>query len=302
MAGTKRLVAVFGGSGFLGRSLVRQLIPAGYDVRLVARHPERSAAVLTALGPGLAEAVCADIRDPDAVARAVEQSFAVVNAVGLYRESGSETFAAIHEQGASNVAAAAAKAGVERLIQISGIGVDLHSSSSYVRSRAVGERRAREAFAAVTILRPSALFGPDAGLLASLDALTRALPVFPLFGPGTLRLQPVHVEDVAQAVVNALGDPASAGRVYELGGPEALSYRAIVELVLRAHNRRRLLLPVPFAVWHLLARLLTPFPNPPVTVHQLALLERDNLVAPAALSLSDLRITPTSMEDCLPGR
>lgn len=286
-------MVVFGGTGFLGRRLIERLGAAGYAVRVAARRPERAAA------DGV-EAVPADIRSHEAIARAVAGAWAVVNAVGLYRETARETFAAVHEEGAFALAAAAAAAGAERLVHISGLGVDPHSPSSYVRARAVGEARARAGFPGVTVLRPSAIFGPDGGLLVSLEGLTRVLPVFPLFGSGAVRLQPVHAGDVAEAVRRALDDRGSAGQTYELGGPEAPSYRALVALVLRAHGRRRPLLPVPLGLWRLLAHAMAPLPNPPVTVHQLALLAQDNVVAPDARTLADLGIEPTPMAACLP--
>ena len=300
MTGEKQRVAVFGGSGFLGRVVVKRLSAAGYAVRLVARRPAAALASLGAEAAGAVEAVVADIRDPQATAAAVRDVTGVVNAVGLYHESGDHSFAAVHEEGAFALAVAACQAGVGRLVHISGIGVDQRSPSSYVRARAVGEESARAGFPDLTILRPSALFGPDGGLLVSLDALTRALPVFPLFGAGAMRLQPVHVADVAEAVLQAFRRPETAGRTFELGGPESLTYREIVELVLRSRGRRRLLLPVPLGIWSLLARLMAPLPSPPVTVHQLALLANDNVVGSAALSLADLGLVPRPMSDCLP--
>lgn len=292
-----RRVVVFGGTGYLGQVAVERLSGAGYAVRSVARRPPSGSGRPVAAA---AESVSADISRHDEVVRAVEGAWAVVNAVGLYRESGRESFAAVHEAGAQGLAAAAAEAGAERVIQISGIGVDAGSPSPYVRSRALGETRARAGFPRVTILRPSALFGPSSGLLGSLEALTRALPVFPLFGRGAMRLQPVHVGDVAEATLRALEDPGSPGRIYELGGPDAPSYRELVELVLRCHGRRRPLLPVPLGVWRLLARLLAPLPNPPVTLDQLALLARDNVVTPGMPSLADLGVVPRPMAACLP--
>ena len=291
----ERRVVVFGGTGFLGAAVATRVAEAGFRVGVAARRRPRAGAPV----PAAAETVVADIRSPRQVAEAVEGAWAVVNAVSLYHERGSETFAAVHEEGAFRLASSAAAAGAARLIHISGLGVDPGSPSSYVRARAAGEERAAAGFPDVTVLRPSALFGPDTGLLVSLDRLTGALPVFPLFGQGRVRLQPVHVGDAADAVLRCLADGSTAGATFELGGPDRPTYRALVEMVLQARDRRRLLVPVPFSVWRLLAQALSPLPNPPVTVHQLALLAEDNVTAPGERGFSDLGIAPRPLTDGL---
>jgi uncharacterized protein YbjT (DUF2867 family) len=182
----------------------------------------------------------------------------------------------------------------------SGIGADLNSESSYVRSRALGERAVREAYPDATILCPSVLFGRGDTLFRSLAAITRASPVFPLFGDGTTRLQPVFVGDVAQAVVKAVGSPATREKVYELGGPRVYRYRELVELVLVHLKRRRVLVPVPFFVWEIQATLLGILPNPPLTRDQVILMRRDNVVSETALTFADLSITPRRVEAELP--
>ena len=205
------LVTVFGGSGFLGRFIVERLHTAGARVRVAVRHSTQ--------GPppqgGDIEVVYADVRDGGTVAQAVRDSDAVVNAVGLYVPQGKATFQAVHVDGAQEVARAARAAGIECLVHISGIGADLNSESAYVRSRALGERAVREAYPEAIILRPSVLFGRGDALFRSLAAITRISPVFPLFGDGSTRLQPVFVGDVAEAVVKAVGSPATRENVYE---------------------------------------------------------------------------------------
>src|ERR671919_985529 len=211
-------VTVFGGSGFLGREIVRRLAEDGAEVRVAVRHPER-AAFLT--GPGNAgqiTALHADVWDEATVGPALAGADAAVNTVGHYVERGDASFEAIHGQGARHVAQAAAAAGVRRLVHISGIGADPASDSDYVRARAVGERLVREAFPAATILRPSLMFGPN-DFLTRLAGIARVMPAIPLFGSGEVRLQPVYVDDVAAAVVKALATPEAAGQLYELGGP-----------------------------------------------------------------------------------
>lgn len=292
MAGLR--VTVFGGSGYLGRRIVDRLASDGNMVRVAVRHPDRFQ------HGGTLVALPADVRDDASVAAAVGETDAVVNAVGLYLESGRETFDAVHVRGAARVAHAAARAGVGRLVHISGIGVDPRSESPYVRARAHGEEAVRNAYPDVTLLRPSALFGPGDAFLSLFDGLSRISPVIPLFGTGATKVQPVYVGDVADAVAAALADPGSKGKTYELGGPSAYAYKALIELVLRQAGRRRLLMPVPFLVWRGLARLLSPLPRPPLTIDQIVLIEQDNVVAARALTLADLGIDAIDLERMLP--
>jgi uncharacterized protein YbjT (DUF2867 family) len=293
-------VTVFGGSGFLGRQIVRRLAGDGAAVRVAVRHPERAS---FAGGSGAGEpitAVHADLADAASVAAAVAGADAVVNAVGHYVERGPATFEAIHGQGAMHVARASAEAGVRRLVHISGIGADPGSESAYVRARALGERLAKEAFPGVTILRPSVMFGPEDAFINPLAAVIRVMPILPLFGTGAVRLQPVYVNDVADAVAQALATPASEGKLYELGGPQAYSYKALLRLLLERLGRRRLLMPVPYVAWQLVAAALAPLPNPPVSRDQVVLMKRDNVVGPTARSFADLGLTPRALDEILP--
>ena len=293
-------VTVFGGSGFLGRQIVRRLASDGAAVRVAVRRPER-AAWLTGLGAsGTVTAVHADVWQAATVGPAVEGSDAVVNTVGHYVERGGASFEAIHGQGAMQVARAAARAGVRRLVHISGIGADPGSESSYVRARATGERLVREAFPQATILRPSVMFGPEDAFFNSLAAVARLMPVLPLFGTGAVRLQPVYVGDVAEAVARALAIEAAQGKIYELGGPRAYTYKALLQLLLRQLGRRRLLLPVPYLAWELLAAVMAPLPKRPISRDQVALMKRDNVVGPDALSFADLGLAPSAVEEILP--
>ncbi|MGI9462383.1 MAG: complex I NDUFA9 subunit family protein, partial [Aestuariivirgaceae bacterium] len=258
-------VTVFGGSGYLGSRIVRQLAARGITARVACRHPddairqfhtERRAHILP---------VYADVRDETSVASAMAGSDAVINAVGLYVQSGSESFEAVHELGALNVAHQASELAVKRLVHISGIGADMYAPCDYIRARAKGELLVQDVFPQATILRPSVLFGTGDAFLNALADIARYAPVLPLFGRGDTRLQPVHVGDVAEASVNALTAPSAAGETYELGGPQTYSYRALIDLVLAASQRRRPLLPVPFPIWDLLAALSSLLPRPPLT-------------------------------------
>ena len=294
-----RQITVFGGSGFLGREIVRRLAADGAAVRVAVRHPERASFLTDARTAGQVTAVSADVWDEATVAPALAGAEAVVNTVGHYVERGDASFEAIHGQGARHVADAAAAAGVRRLVHISGIGTDLMSDSPYVRARASGERLVRQAFPAATIFRPSVMFGPN-DFLTRLAGLAQSLPALPLFGAGEVRLQPVYVNDIAEAVARALASAAAPGQLYELGGPRVYTYKALVQLVLDQTGRRRLLLPVPYFAWNALAALVAPLPRRPISRDQVKLMQHDNIVSLGALTFADLGITPTALEVIAP--
>jgi uncharacterized protein YbjT (DUF2867 family) len=293
-------VTVFGGSGFLGRQIVRRLVADGAKPRVAVRHPDRVAFLSESLPGADITPVRADVWDESSVAPAVEGAEAVVNTVGHYVARGQATFEAIHGQGAMHVARASAAAGVDRLVHISGIGADPASPSAYVRARGIGERLVREAFPEATILRPSVMFGPEDAFFNQLAAIARLTPVLPLFGRGDVKLQPAYVADVAEAVARALQRGDSRGRTYELGGARAYTYKALLQLLLDQIGRRRLLMPVPYVGWELIAALLSPLPRRPISRDQVILMKRDNVVADGAPSFADLGITPRSVEEILP--
>ena len=321
-------VTVFGGSGFLGRRIVECLAATGCDVRVAVRHPERASFREAGIGrdgggrrsgrdrrdgrdghedgsghgagSGRIEVVRADVWDEPTVARAVEGAASVINTVGHYVEKRGATFDAIHGRGALHVARQAKEAGAARLVHISGLGADPGSDSPYVRARGIGENLVREAYDGVTVLRPSVIFGPGDAFVNKLAAMGRQAPILPIFGAGGTRLQPVFVGDVAEACARALADPATQGRVYELGGPRVYPYRELVRLVLDEAGARTALVPVPFLAWDVLACGLALLPNPPITRDQVKLMKRDNVVGREALILSDLGIRPVPLEEALP--
>lgn len=265
---------VFGGTGFLGSRIVRRLAEAGGRVRLVARDPVMPA---WATPDHAIELVAADITDPGSFGRALRNADAVVNAVSLYVEKrGGPSFEDVHVKGAADLAQYAGSFGVTRLLQVSGLGVDPDSPSAFVRARWRGEEMVRSSFPGAAILRPSVLFGRNDALLQGLEFATR-MPVVPLFGSGRVRLAPVLASDLAEAVKRLLGADDPPAPVYEFGGGETLSYRELVQGVLAAHRRRRLLLPLPMFAWRVLARLLGVLPNPPLTYDQVVLMSRDNV-------------------------
>lgn len=285
------IVTVFGGTGYLGSRIVKQLCEAGARVRVAARTPQNV--------PKQAEALPVDIREESEVATALAGASAVINAVGLYVEKAGATFGAVHVQGALHVARQAARAGAGRLVHISGIGADRGSKSPYVRARADGEEQVRKAFDNAIILRPSVLFGSNDAFLSTLDVLTRKMPIFPLFGSGATQLQPVFVGDVVRAAVAALTHAGAPGTILELGGPRRYGYRELVELVLAHRARRRVLLPVPFFIWELQALVLSVLPAPPITRDQIALMRKDNVVGQGMPSFEFLGVEPSNLESLL---
>jgi len=295
-----KCVAVFGGSGFLGAEIVRRLSADGLVTRVATRHPQNTTFSEPANQVGRIQPVYADVRDETSVALAMEGCDSVINAVSLYIEKGTETFEAVHELGALNIAHQAAILDIDHLVHISGIGADMYSESGYVRARGKAELLVKDVFPRATILRPSVLFGPSDKFLNTLARITDYSPVLPLFGRGETKLQPVFVGDVAEAALKVLRAPGSQGKTYELGGPRIYSYRSLIERVLSHAGRQRLLLPVPFSMWTILATAASILPNPPVTRPQVVLMKCDNVVAKSALSLDDLNVKPTAVEDILP--
>jgi uncharacterized protein YbjT (DUF2867 family) len=293
-------VVVFGGGGFLGRRLVDRLTAEGMTVRVAVRHPDPARIELRSMGFERVTVVPADVRDQASVAAAIAGADAVVNAVSAYLEKGGVTFEAVHVRGAENVAREAAAAGVARLVLVSGIGADPDSSSPYIRARGRGELIVRQAFPGATIVRPGAMFGPGDALFGTLAALARLLPALPLIGGGSTRLQPIFVEDVAEAISSILSAPGTVGRTYELAGPKVYTLHELVNMTLQLMGKRRLLVPIPFAVAEVQARLFEFLPNPPLTTGQVDLLKTDNVVSGALPDVQELGIQPKTVEEVIP--
>ncbi|MFO1058360.1 MAG: complex I NDUFA9 subunit family protein [Dongiaceae bacterium] len=295
-----RTATVFGGSGFIGRYVVKRLAREGWVVRAAVRLPQ-SALFLRTMGPlGQVTPIAANLRDERSVADAVAGVEAVVNLVGILYEKGQQSFDAVHVQGAAAVARAAAAAGVRRLVHVSALGADAASDSSYARSKAAGEQAVRAAFPAAAIMRPSIVFGPEDEFFNRFAAMAELSPALPLIGGGRTRFQPVYVGDVAAAIVAAIDRDDAAGRTYELGGPRVYSFRELMELLLREIRRKRWLVDLPVGLANLQAGLLERLPVPPLTRDQVRLLGHDNVVAPGALTLADLGIQPVAPEIILP--
>jgi uncharacterized protein YbjT (DUF2867 family) len=301
------LVTVFGGSGFLGRHVVRALANRGYRIRVAVRRPGLAGYLRPMGRVGQIHAVQANLRYPDSVAAAVRDADIVVNLVGILFESGSQRFEAVQAAGAETVARAASAAGAP-LVHISAIGADAQAPSSYARSKAAGERLVLAAHSAASIVRPSIIFGPEDDFFNRFAALARMAPMLPLVGGGHTRMQPVFAGDVGEAIAKvadqSIGDTAKPGTIYEFGGPDVRTFKQLMEFVLATTQRRRLLVPVPFGLMKLPAALLQFLPKPPITPDQIELLKRDNVVSADAKrdgrTLEGLGIMPESMEAIVP--
>jgi uncharacterized protein YbjT (DUF2867 family) len=281
-------MTVFGGTGFLGRRVVRHLRDAGDTVRIASRHP----------GPvddNGVEQIVVDVHDRYSVEAAVAGADGVVNTVSLYVEHGRETFWSVHVEGAAQVARAARRAGVKRLVHLSGIGASARSTSRYIRSRGQGEEAVQAAFPGAVIIRPAVMFAPDDNFLATILKLLRRLPVYPLFGDGRTRLQPVYVEDVAAAIAHVLGSE-TPNPIYELAGPRVYSYRELLQTIAREAGLRPVLMQIPFAAWYALASLAEILPHPPFTRNQIELMQVDT-TASEQPGFRELGISPRSLEE-----
>jgi uncharacterized protein YbjT (DUF2867 family) len=298
------LVTVFGGSGFIGRHVVRALARRGYRVRAAVRRPDLSNFLQPLGGVGQIHAVQANIRNRASIDRAVAGSDAVVNLVGILYESGRQRFDAVQSFGPGAIAASAKEAGVGTMVHVSAIGADPGSSSDYARSKAAGEAAVLQAFPDAVILRPSIVFGPEDDFFNRFGAMARLSPVLPLIGGGKTRFQPVFVGDVAEAVARGVDGNLKSGTVYELGGPEVRTFQQLMEYILEVTDRRRLLVPVPFEIARLKAWFLQLLPNPLLTVDQVRQLAHDNVVSEASVAdgrtLEGIGIDPRAIESVVP--
>jgi uncharacterized protein YbjT (DUF2867 family) len=292
------LVTVFGGTGFLGRRVVRHLRDANFTVRIASRHPERSPSLFPG-GTSNIESVKADINDDGSILAAIRDAAAVVNAVSLYVEHGRDSFHSVHVEAAERLAKLACQTGLERIAHLSGIGSDSQSASSYIRSRGEGEEAVRRAFPGATMIRPAVMFGPGDAFVTPLLKMLRVTPVFPMFGRGQTRLQPAYVEDVAEAIARALRSP-NAASAYELAGPRIYTYEDLLRTIAAGADKTPLLLPTPFAVWRTVGYAAKILPNPPITPSQVELMQIDNVASPATPGFDALGISPQAIEEILP--
>jgi uncharacterized protein YbjT (DUF2867 family) len=301
-ANVDTLITVYGGSGFLGRHVIRALCKRGYRIRVAVRRPELTGHLQPLGRVGQIHAVQANLRYPGSVEAAARGADVVINLVGILFERGRQRFDAVQARGAESVALAASAYGA-RLVHVSAIGADENATSSYARAKGIGEKLVRAAVPSATVLRPSVVFGPEDDFFNRFASLARFAPALPLVGGGHTRFQPVYVGDVASAVVEAVEGRATAD-TYELGGPEVKTFKELLQYVLQVTGRKRLLMPLPFAVAELQAWFLQFLPKPPLTPDQVELLKTDNVVSDAAKSerrtLEGLGIAPTAIAAIAP--
>ncbi|WP_331372995.1 complex I NDUFA9 subunit family protein [Sinorhizobium chiapasense] len=299
------LVTIFGGSGFVGRHVVRALAKRGYRIRVAVRRPDLAGHLQPLGNVGQISFVQANLRYRKSIDRAVEGADHVINCVGILFQSGRNTFDAVQDFGARAVAEAARAAGAT-LTHISAIGADAKSESSYARTKGRAEAAILETLPEAIILRPSIIFGPEDGFFNKFAEMARFSPFLPLVGGGHTKFQPVYVTDVAEAVARAVDGKVEKGKIYELGGPQVLSFRECLELMLKTIDRKRRLLSIPFGVASLMGSVasLVPFVTPPLTADQVVLLKSDNVVSAQAeaegRTLAGIGIEPTMLDSILP--
>jgi NADH dehydrogenase len=302
-ANVDKLITIYGGSGFLGRHVVRALCKRGYRIRVAVRRPDLAGHLQPLGRVGQIHAVQANLRYPDSVNAAARGANVVINLVGILFERGRQRFDAVQAFGAEAVALAASAHGA-RMVHVSAIGADENATSAYARAKGMGEKLVLAATPAATILRPSVVFGPEDDFFNRFASLARFAPALPLVGGGHTKFRPVYVGDVAAAVLAAVEGRTKPGSIYELGGPEVKTFKEILEFVLATIGRNRMLVPLPFAVAEIQAWFLQFLPKPPLTPDQVELLKSDNVVSEAAKregrTLEGLGITPVAMEAIAP--
>ena len=283
-------VTVFGGTGFVGRRVVRHLRESGTKVRIVSRHRK--------LGEDAGiEQIAADAHDQRSIEAAVAGADAVANAISLYVEHAGDTFRSVHVETAAKIAGAARQAGIRRFVHISGIGADTASPSRYIRSRGEGEAAVQTAFPGAVIVRPAVIFASDDAFLTTILRMMRSLPAYPVFGDGRTRLQPVYVDDVAAAIAQILRQSQKPGPVYELAGPRVYSYEELLRTVARIAGLRPVLMRMPFTFWNAMARVAEMLPQPPLTRNQVELMQINTTASESLSGFRALGISPRSLED-----
>ena len=283
-------VTVFGGTGFVGRRVVRHLSDSTVTVRIASRHPARAEGEYV-------EQVIADAHDERSVEAAVAGADGVVNAISLYAEHGGDTFHSVHVEAAARIARVARRAGTKRFVHLSGIGADPASPSPYIRNRGEGEAAVQAAFPGAVVIRPAVMFAPDDAFLTTILGLLRTLPAYPLFGDGRTRLQPVYVDDVAAAIAQVLRQTQRPYPIYELAGPRVYSYEELLRTVARTAGLRPVLVRIPFAFWDAVAGLAEILPHPPLTRNQVELVKIDTTASDSRPGFALLGITPRSLEE-----
>ncbi|WP_319532990.1 complex I NDUFA9 subunit family protein [uncultured Cohaesibacter sp.] len=302
---TGKIVTVFGGSGFLGRHVVRALALKGYRVRVAVRRPDLAGFLQPLGNVGQVMPMQANLRDANSVARAVEGADAVVNLVGILYETGKQSFDAVHHIGANTIAEAAARAGISKLVQISAIGASEESAAGYARSKALGEEAALAAVPSAIVIRPSLLIGSEDNFFNKFAEMARISPFLPLIGGGLTKFQPVFVGDVANVIARGVDGLLKPGATYELGGPDVRTFRELMDMMMAVTHQQRMLLPIPFWLAGMMGSVFQSLPvTPPLTRDQVTMLKSDNVVSELAKAegrtFEGLEINPMAIEAVIP--
>lgn len=295
----QRIVTVVGGSGFLGRYVVKHLAEAGFTVRVLCRHPSGALFLKPSGFVGQIVLDYADLCRPQTIKGKLNYSEAVINLAGILYESGKQTFSRLHAQGAEKLAQEAREAGVKRFIHISALGADKATNSTYARTKLAGEEAVRNVYPGAVIIRPGVMFGAEDNFFNQFARMSTYSPALPAIGGGATKLQPVYVDDVAHAIVACL-KRESAGKTYELGGPKVYSFKELLEYLGEVTGHKRRLLPIPFPVARLIGSAAQILPKPILTSDQVRLLQQDNIVKPDALGFSALGMKATPVESVVP--
>ncbi len=282
MTSSSKLITIIGGSGFIGRHVTRALARAGHRVRVAVRRPDLAGHLQPMGFPGQVMPVQCNLRYPELVEAACDGADVVINLVGVLYSAGAQSFSTLHADGAAIAARAARQAGAGQFIQMSAIGADPDSSSAYARTKAEGEANAAREFPGAIILRPSIVFGPEDDFFNQFAAMARFSPALPLIGGGVTKFQPVFVGDVAEAITALIAAGQASGKTYELGGPDVMTFRQVLEYVLKETGRKRLLVPLPFPLARAVGIIAGLLPSPLITADQVELLKTDNVVSAGA--------------------
>ena len=296
----QRVITIIGGTGFVGRYVVKLLASAGYTLRVISRHPDAALALKTSGYVGQIVLTKGNIADPQTLAGQLKGSYAVINLTGILYESGKQTFAHIHAQGSEKLAQLAKSAGVKRFIQMSALGVDNAPTSHYARTKLLGEKAVFSAFPEATILRPSVIFGPEDNFFNQFATMACLAPALPLIGGGQTRFQPVYVGDVARAIEACLTRADCRGETYELGGPLTYSFKDILEYICKMVHSSRPLVNIPLGIASIMGTACQYLPKPPITRDQVELLKYDNVVQHGAKTLANLGINASAVELIVP--
>jgi NADH dehydrogenase len=295
-----KIITVIGGTGFVGRYVVKLLAQHGYTIRVIARNPEAALQLKTSGEVGQIVLVRGNLAKPESLQGKLDNSWAVINLVGILFETTSQNFSALHAKGAEKLAQLAKTVGAERFVHMSSIGVDRAVKSKYARTKATGEKAVRAAFPEATILRPSVVFGYEDQFFNTFARMARLSPALPLIGGGRTKFQPVYVCDIAQAVLAVLQKAESRGQTYELGGPDIYPFRTLMEFICKTTGYNPFLVNIPFGLASFMSYFTQLLPHPPITHDQVYMLEHDNIVSKDAKNFADLGISPEAIEAIVP--